>query len=195
MTLRRAHIFRQGQDPDYLVVDLRPLVGDYRPPTYLRFISPQRPAPPVVGEATNAVARASLVASASELAAGWVRLRQRQEQLDEQVESRVELLAKVIAERLIERELSLSPETIRNLVREVIQALPPGETVRLRAHPIDALELEKCRVELGLGSNVVQIVADPLRTRGSMRAESELGTLDADLSARIDRLLAALREP
>jgi flagellar biosynthesis/type III secretory pathway protein FliH len=175
--------------------DLRSLVGDAKPATYLRYAAPQRTTPPAVSDATHAVARASIVASASELAAAWVRHRQCRENLDHEIEPRVQLLAKVLAERLLERELQLTPEAILDLTREVFHALPPAEPVRLRAHPADVETLEKHRETLALSRHTLQIVADPHRTRGSIRAESELGTLDADLSARLDRLLAALREP
>lgn len=194
MTLRRAKVIKPNAVTTTEVGDLRSLVGDSQPTTYLRYAAP-RSTPTAVSDATHAVARASLVASASELAAAWVRHRQRRERLDQEIEPRVQLLAKVLAERLLERELQLVPEAILDLTREVFQALPPAEPVRLRVHPADVETLEKHRKSLALSSHTLQIVADPHRTRGSIRAESELGTLDADLSARLDRLLAALREP
>jgi flagellar biosynthesis/type III secretory pathway protein FliH len=195
MTLYKGKVLRPSQATHDVVGDLRPLVGDYRPTTYLRYTAPPRTTPPAVSDATHAVARASIVASASELAAAWVRHRQQRENLDHEIEPRVQLLAKVLAERLLERELQLTPDAILYLTREVFQALPPAEPVRLRAHPADVVTLEKHRADLALSPGTLQIVADPHRTRGSIRAESELGTLDADLSARLDRLLAALREP
>jgi flagellar biosynthesis/type III secretory pathway protein FliH len=46
----------------------------------------------------------------------------------------------------------------------------------------------------GRVGHVAQISPDPARPRGSLRFETEIGTLDADVAPQLDRLAERLRE-
>jgi flagellar biosynthesis/type III secretory pathway protein FliH len=47
---------------------------------------------------------------------------------------------------------------------------------------------------LGVAVETVRLLPDATRTRGSLRIETDIGVLDADLAPQLDRLALRLRE-
>ncbi|MDQ2646323.1 MAG: FliH/SctL family protein, partial [Myxococcota bacterium] len=64
--------------------------------------------------------------------------------------------------------------------------------ITIVAHPDDLPELERA-LRQGELERVTRVVPNAERTRGSLRLETEIGVLDAELSVQLDRLVAALR--
>lgn len=112
---------------------------------------------------------------------------------DEQALERSVGLARVLAERLLGEELRLDPARVAALARQALAEARGARRARIVAHPDDATLLEPCLAELGLGAGAVSIAADPTRTRGSLRLETDIGVLDAELAPQLDRLTERLR--
>jgi flagellar biosynthesis/type III secretory pathway protein FliH len=102
-------------------------------------------------------------------------------------------VARLLAERLLGEELRLEPARITALARQALTEARGAEPVRVVAHPDDAPLLERALRAAEL-DGVAGIVADATRARGSLRLETELGALDAELAPQLDRLAARLRE-
>jgi len=134
----------------------------------------------------RADAAASIAARALALA-----LREGQE-LDRSLDRVIEL-ARVLSERLLGEELRLDPARVVALARRAIDEARGARRVRIAAHPEDAPLLEEGLRALSAGA-FTEVVADPARARGSLRLETDIGVLDADIAPQLDRLLPKLRE-
>ena len=62
------------------------------------------------------------------------------------------------------------------------------------AHPEAAKILQRAVGKLDFVGDSIAVSSDPTRDRNSLRLETELGVLDADLAPQLDRLLQLLRE-
>lgn len=101
-------------------------------------------------------------------------------------------LATRIAEQVLRDQLREHPDHILAVVRDVLQSRPePGAPLNLRLHPDD----------LGLVSTMLQqtpdhasyrLIADERITRGGCMAETALGSVDATLETRWQRIVSAL---
>lgn len=145
------------------------------------------------GSARADAERAGRVEGASKLAAAWMRLRDEEQRAAQRNEERVIAVGRALAERLLGRTLALEPSAIVDLAREALGAVSRARRVTLAAHPDDAATLRENLADLGLDGAAIDVVVDDTRPRGSLRAETDLGTLDADLAPQLDRLVAALR--
>lgn len=103
-------------------------------------------------------------------------------------------LARLLAERLLGEELRQDPARITALARRALGEARGARRVRVVAHPDDAARLEAERETLGAALDVLEIVADPARSPGDLRLETEIGVLDAALAPQLDRLTQKLRE-
>jgi flagellar biosynthesis/type III secretory pathway protein FliH len=133
-------------------------------------------------------------AGAAELVAAWVRLRAEQEAHDERDLDRTVELARVLAEHLIGASLALDPAKIQSIARQALASARQSRRIALRAHPEDAEALRGDLASLGLEGTAIEIHADPSRSRGSLLLDTDLGTLDANLSLQLDRLARSLRD-
>lgn len=130
--------------------------------------------------------------AASSLAAREVALSAREAKaLERQLDQVVEL-ARLLAERLLGEALRADPSRVAALARQALTEARGARKLTLAAHPDDLPLLEAAlgRQELA----PVTLVADTTRRRGSVRLDTELGTLDADLAPQLDRLAQKLRE-
>ena len=130
------------------------------------------------------------------LAAAWLRLREREEKWAARDLERSIGFAKVLAERLIGRSLETSPALIASIAAEVLSEARGARRVRLECNPLDADALRAHLSGAGLGGPdgvAIEVTGDTELARGSLRVHTELGTLDARLHPRIERLAAALR--
>lgn len=103
-------------------------------------------------------------------------------------------LARLLAERLLGEELRLDGARVAALARQALREAGGARRVVLAAHPEDAEALRRELPGLAEGYRAFSVVEDPSRTRGSLRIESDVGVLDADLAPQLDRLLGLLRE-
>ena len=102
-------------------------------------------------------------------------------------------LARLLAERLLGEELRLDPARVTALARQALSEARGARRARILAHPEDAALLEQSRGELGLDPAALSVAADPSRARGSLRLETDIGVLDADLAPQLDRLTEKLK--
>jgi flagellar biosynthesis/type III secretory pathway protein FliH len=130
----------------------------------------------------------------ADLAAAWIALRAEQNaraarDLDGTVE-----LARAMAERILGEAIALEPGKIAVMARQALASATQARHVALRAHPADAEALSREVSSLGLESAAIEIHADDTRPRGSLLLETDLGTLDADITIQLDRLARSLRD-
>ncbi len=137
---------------------------------------------------TRAKNEAATALAARELAVAAREANAREQQLDDTV-----ALARLLAERLLGEALLVEPARVVALARQALAEARGARKITLAAHPEDVPLLERA-----LGSGALAppalVVADPRRQRGSLRLDTELGTLDAELAPQLDRLAEKLRE-
>src|SRR5690606_23936517 len=112
--------------------------------------------------------------------------------IEEEVGQSVIHLAVRIAEQVLRTHIRDYPNHILDLVREVMQARPEqGAALRLRLHP-DDLELVQAFLQQAPNPASYRLSADESITRGGCIAETALGSVDATLETRWQRIIAAL---
>ena len=150
------------------------------------------------GERTaSEAARTAAEREQTRLTAAWILMRDREEKKAARELDRTLSLAKILAERLLGKTIALDPETIVSMAREVLVEARTARRVRLESNPLDAEVLRKHLSALGIGGPegaVVEISESAELARGSLRVHTDLGTLDASLHPRLDRLVTALRD-
>jgi flagellar biosynthesis/type III secretory pathway protein FliH len=155
----------------------------------------------LIGDAEQVAAELRLRAEAearadasAKIAARALALRHHELQADERALDRSVQLARVLAERLLGESLRVAPEQVASLARQALGEARGARRITLVAHPEDAKLLEISLPGLGLDQAVAVVRADPTRTRGNLRIETEIGVLDAELAPQLDRLSLKLRE-
>jgi type III secretion protein L len=154
----------------------------------------------LVGEARDAAGsaraeaeREGAAAAEARLAAGFIRLIQAEQSWARDREQGLVDVARALAERLLGRALELDPSLVADLAREALRSVARARRVALFVHPDDEAPLRARLGELGLSAHVLEVHVDPSRPRGSLLADTDLGTLDAQLAPQLDRLVSALR--
>ncbi len=102
-----------------------------------------------------------------------------------EAEGTVKELAIAAAKHIVTAELSLSPERIADIVRDVLGRARRARRVEVRVHPDDA-------AHLGEAFSGAQVVEDAGIERGGCIVRTELGQLDARLEVRLDALARRL---
>lgn len=138
-------------------------------------------------EEARADAAAKLAAKVLALSAHEARLGERQ--LDRVVE-----LAKLLAERLLGRALELDATMVVDLGRQLLKEARGARHIVIEAHPEDVALLQHSLQALGLDPALAHVEADPHRARGNLRLVTDIGVLDGNLSAQLERLALRLRE-
>ena len=103
-------------------------------------------------------------------------------------------LARLLAERLLGASLAVAPEQVVSLAQQALAEARGARRLSIVAHPADAELLSGSLPSLGVAIETVRVVPDPSRERGSLRIETDIGVLDADLAPQLDRLALRLRE-
>lgn len=132
--------------------------------------------------------------AAAKLAAHALALATYEAKADERALDRTVALARLLAERLLGASLAQSPEQVTTLARQALAEARGARRLAIVAHPEDAQLLGQSLASLGLAVETVRIVPDAGRARGSLRIETDIGVLDADLAPQLDRLALRLRE-
>lgn len=141
----------------------------------------------------RAEAEARAEASAK-LAAHALSLASYEAKADERALDRSVALARLLAERLLGASLALAPEQVVGLARQALAEARGARRLSIVAHPEDAKLLNGSIASLGVALETVRILPDAARARGSLRIETDIGVLDADLAPQLDRLALRLRE-
>lgn len=113
--------------------------------------------------------------------------------LDHEVAGELAALATVIAERVLGFEIATRPQTILDVVRQAVDALPAATRhLKIHLNPADAAIVREHRSAVDPDGTVVD---DASLERGDVRLESEHSRLDARvrtrLAAVIDSVLTA----
>ncbi|NNE60034.1 MAG: flagellar assembly protein FliH [Woeseia sp.] len=112
--------------------------------------------------------------------------------VDEIVEQQIVELAMSVARKLFRRELKQDPGHIVGVVREAVGLLPvASRDVQVRLHPDDAA-LIRDALAAPDGEQAWTLVEDPLIDRGGCRIISETSQVNAENSARLEALIAAI---
>jgi flagellar assembly protein FliH len=130
--------------------------------------------------------------AAAAFAAHSLSLAARERGLDERAMDRLVDLARLLAERLLGEALRLDPSRVVALARQALTEAQGARRIEIAAHPEDAPLLAR-ELELSGVEQTVRIVPDPTRNRGSLRFDTDLGSLDAELGPQLDRLAKKLR--
>jgi len=102
-------------------------------------------------------------------------------------------LARLLAERILGEQLRLDPERVTSLARQALEEVRGTRSVTLFAHPEDARILGHAQPTWATDpERLVKVAPDPELRRGRLRFETELGVVDADLGAQLDRLIERL---
>ncbi len=141
-------------------------------------------------ETTLAEARA---AASARLGSEALKLAALEHSADERALDRSVALARLLAERLLGEALALEPSRVVALAEQALKEARGARRISIVAHPADVPELERALVD-GRREHVTRVVADGSRARGSLRLETEIGVLDADIAPQLERLAARLRE-
>jgi flagellar biosynthesis/type III secretory pathway protein FliH len=131
-------------------------------------------------------------AGVAELAERALRLARFEAEHDQRATSRLIELSRLLAERLLGAALRLEPSQVVALAEHALGEARGARRITIVAHPDDSAELERALAE-GRLERVVRVVTSADRGRGSLRLETEIGILDADLAPQLGRLAEALR--
>ncbi len=128
------------------------------------------------------------------LTAQWLALRERERAAMGRDQDLVIRAAVALAERLLGASLALDPARIGELARGVLDEARGARRAVVEAHPLDADELRGRLTGDGLDLQSIEVRSDEALARGELRLHTDLGTIDARLAPRFERLAAALRD-
>jgi flagellar biosynthesis/type III secretory pathway protein FliH len=132
--------------------------------------------------------------ASAKLAAHALALATHEAKADERTLERTVSLARLLAERLLGASLAVAPEQVVTLAQQALSEARGARRLSIVAHPEDAQLLSQSLPSLGVAIETVRVVSDGARARGSLRIETDIGVLDADLAPQLDRLALRLRE-
>jgi len=119
---------------------------------------------------------------------------QRAEQLTKSWEETMLRLSVRVAEKIIGQQLKLHPETIVEIVRQVLKDTRPGKRLTIQVNPSEAEQVrERAAALQGAGArSEIEVVASASVPVGGCVVESELGIIDARLETQLKCLEDAL---
>jgi type III secretion protein L len=113
---------------------------------------------------------------------------QRSEELAKSWEEAMLRLSVKVAEKIIGEQLRLHPDTIVEIVREVLKSIRPGKHLSIQVHQSEAqqVRVRVDRLKEALGPSIeIEIVASTSVPAGGCVIESELGIIDARLETQL----------
>jgi flagellar biosynthesis/type III secretory pathway protein FliH len=138
--------------------------------------------------------RSAEEAAEAKMAARWIALRTEESQRLERDAGRVLGVAVALAERLLGASLRLDADRIADIARAAIAEARGARRVVIEAHPADADALRTHLAALAPAALAIDVRADEALARGDLRLQTDIGTIDAKLAPRLERLAAALRD-
>ncbi|MGC2194485.1 MAG: type III secretion system stator protein SctL [Terriglobales bacterium] len=113
---------------------------------------------------------------------------QRSEELTKTWEETMLRLSVRVAEKIVGEQLRLHPDTIVEIVREVLKNIRPGKHLSIQVNQAEAHQararIDRLKEALG-GSSEIEIVASASVPAGGCVIESELGIIDARLETQL----------
>lgn len=111
-------------------------------------------------------------------------------EMDSRVEQQLAQLAMLVARQLVRRELKTEPEQVIAVVRDALAALPvAASNVRLALHPEDATLIRQT-LSVQEGGQSLQIVDDPVQSRGGCHVYTDTSRIDASVESRLNAVIA-----
>jgi flagellar assembly protein FliH len=145
-------------------------------------------------DAVTAAVRDAEADARARVAAEWLALRNDQQKQLERDADRILPIAVALAERLLGASLELDASRVAALARTVLAEAGGVRRAIIDAHPLDAQALRKHLSIAGLDVQSVEVRDASDLARGELQLHTDLGTIDAKLALRFDRLAAALRD-
>jgi flagellar biosynthesis/type III secretory pathway protein FliH len=121
-------------------------------------------------------------------------IRQAEQKRLDRDRDRIIAVAVVLAERLLGASLEIDPARIASLARGVLAEAGGARRAVIDSHPLDAQALREHLSISGLDVQSVEVCVDLTLARGELRLHTDVGTIDAKLALRFDRLAAALHD-
>jgi flagellar biosynthesis/type III secretory pathway protein FliH len=140
------------------------------------------------------VAREAREEAEARVAARWIALRDGEGAHLARNKDRIIAVAVLLAERLIGTALALEPGRIADLARVAIDEARGARRIAIDAHPLDAEMLRQSLQGARLDPQSVEVRPNEALARGALRLQTDVGTIDARLATRLERLAAALRD-
>lgn len=131
--------------------------------------------------------------AAARLAVETLALAERDASADARSLTRSVELARLLAERLLGEALALEPARVEAIAQRALSEASGARRICIVCHPDDAPFLQAA-LEARRFHHVSQIRVDPLRGRGNLRFETEIGSLDADIAPQLERLADRLQQ-
>jgi len=144
--------------------------------------------------AAGDASRAAEQEAHAKVAAAWLALKKREEEAAEADLDRSVTLAVALAERLVGAALALDEKLVASLAKQALAESRGARRATIDASPADVEALRENLAMLPLAPASIEVRADAKLARGELRLHTDLGTLDAKLHPRLERLAAALRD-
>ena len=111
----------------------------------------------------------------------------RAEELTKSWEETMLRLSVRVAEKIVGEQLRLHPDSIVEIVREVLKNVRPGKRLMIQVNPSEAARVRARmdRLKEGLGMSEIEIVAASSVPAGGCMIDSELGIIDARLETQL----------
>jgi flagellar assembly protein FliH len=145
------------------------------------------------GAALEDAKREGREAGAAALEGAWRRLRAAELEAPKRLAEHEWAVSRELAARLLAEAFASQPSLLVDFVREALASVTRAHRVILYVNPLDAELLRQHLGELGLDHATIHVQADSARPRCGLRAETDLGVLEADAAPQLDRLVAGLR--
>jgi len=143
--------------------------------------------------AAEAARRASAEACAREAARWLCRHHEHQARLESGRDQWV-ALAVALAERLLGAALELDPARIASLAHAVLAEARGARRAVIEAHPLDVNPLREHLTQAGIDPDALEVREASALARGDLLLHTDVGTIDARIDVRFERLAAALRD-
>lgn len=102
-------------------------------------------------------------------------------------------LAIEIARRVLHRELTVDSSALEALIKAALEKLRQQEVYRVRVHPGEEKLMRSCLDQARAGQ-AIEIVGDPLQSRGGALFESSRGALDASVDTQLREIERGLTD-
>ena len=106
------------------------------------------------------------------------------------LDNQVFLLAKKIAEKIVLKTIETDKEFLTNIIKEALKYVAEGVKVKVKVNPEDYTIL-KGKTDFNYKGEII-IIPDKSVKKGGVLIESSVGTVDATLEKRWEKLLKAL---
>jgi flagellar biosynthesis/type III secretory pathway protein FliH len=146
------------------------------------------------GEIAAQARRAAEAEAEARVAARYIVLRAEESKRLERDTDRLIGVAVALAERLLGASLDVEPGRIADIARATIAEARGARRIVVEAHPADADTLRSHLGTLVSEAQAIDVRPDEALARGDLRLQTDIGTIDAKLAPRLERLAAALRD-